>query len=87
MQVDDCFDLIPESFSAFDNADDIGMNLEPCGSLSAGESVSTCMCNVDLKLCCPHKWCMHVLCKSVEFAWLASVLSASLCLQRAAVRQ
>lgn len=40
VQVDECFDLISEAFSAFDDADDIGMNLEPCGSLSAGQLAS-----------------------------------------------
>lgn len=38
MQVDECFDLIPEAFSVFDDVEDISMNLEPCGSLLTGES-------------------------------------------------
>ena len=37
--MDECFDLIPEAFSAFEDAEDISMDLEPCGSLPAGETL------------------------------------------------
>ena len=47
--MDECFDLIPEAFSAFDDAEDISMDLEPCGSLPAGVHVAFNSCT---DLCC-----------------------------------
>lgn len=41
LQMDDCLDLVPDGYTAFDDEEDIAMNLEPCGSLSTGGS---CQC-------------------------------------------